>query len=279
MFTVWFGLMYACQETTGVLQAAPEPQISQSNTVRRKGFLGVTLEMSTPEMAMEKGYDRPLIVIRMVGPESAAAAAGIQADDVIAGADEHTFETIQDFVSYIQGKGAGETVVLKRVSGSSVEDVTVMLAARPGEAGLVRSMFIKREAPSFSYRTYRDDRSASLSDHKGKVVLIDFWATWCGPCLMSIPKLNQLHDKYAEKGLVILGVTDEPKDTIRSIARRYNIAYPLGIDREREAFASYFVSSLPTAFLIDREGRVQEIFVGAGHSRRLESKIEALLNP
>ena len=173
MLGIWFALIFACEEKEVVVATSPEPQVAPAKLPSRKGFLGVTLELSTIEAAKEQGFERPLIQIRMVGPDSAAAASGIKKNDFIVGVDGKEFQTIQDFVSYIQGKGAGETVVLKRVSGKKVEDITVMLGARPDEASLVRSMLLKSKAPSFEYRKYRGGESVSLDTHKGKVVLLD----------------------------------------------------------------------------------------------------------
>ena len=88
---------------------------------------------------------------------------------------------------------------------------------------------------------------------------------------------KSLHEKYSERGLEIIGITDEPLSKIRPVARRYKIPYKLGSNRSYKAFQLYGVESLPTAYLLDSEGVIQEVFIGGGHSSRLIEKIEELL--
>ena len=94
---------------------------------------------------------------------------------------------------------------------------------------------------------------------------------------MTMPDLKTLHERYADQGLEIIGVTDEPRSKIRKIAQRYELPYTLASNLQRDAFQKYSVSSLPTAILIDQEGQVQEVFIGAGHGYRIEKKIKELL--
>ena len=113
-------------------------------------------------------------------------------------------------------------------------------------------------------------KEVSLRQHKGQIVLLDFWATWCGPCRQSIPELVDLQEKYRDEGLVILGVSvDDPRRTsvksLLAFKKQYKMNYSiLGVDRN--VVAAYFGSEqqmpIPTLFIIDREGRVVESILG-----------------
>ena len=99
----------------------------------------------------------------------------------------------------------------------------------------------------------------TLAGLKGKVVVVEFWATWCGPCIAGIPHLNELHEKYGPKGLVLLSLTDENKATVEKFIKTKPMHYALGAGSRTAA--AYGVTGIPTAFLIGRDGNL----LWAGH--------------
>ncbi|MDT5294307.1 MAG: hypothetical protein QOJ76_1187 [Acidobacteriota bacterium] len=116
-----------------------------------------------------------------------------------------------------------------------------------------------------------------LADLRGRVVLLDFWATWCTYCVKTMPRLNALHQKYKDRGLVILGLNEfegnveghdathaQELEYFRRFKRRMNVAYGFGVADNGDTSSSYGVSGLPTAVLIDRRGRTRFITIGAG---------------
>ncbi|MBX2804001.1 MAG: redoxin domain-containing protein [Myxococcales bacterium] len=104
------------------------------------------------------------------------------------------------------------------------------------------------------------------SDFAGKVLLLDFWATWCGPCREAMPELAKLHEAHEADGLVVLGLTDEPTSRVKPFLKRRPVPYRIGIDQGRNTADLFEVASLPTAFVVDREGRIVEVVVGAGEN-------------
>ncbi len=121
-------------------------------------------------------------------------------------------------------------------------------------------------------------KNVKLSDYKGKVVLLDFWATWCPPCRASIPGLEKIHKTYKDKGLVILAVSlDEGGwDEVKSFIADSGITYTVlkGTDDVSE---QYQVRSIPMILILDKEGRITKRYLGFGNEEDLEKDIKAVL--
>jgi thiol-disulfide isomerase/thioredoxin len=133
--------------------------------------------------------------------------------------------------------------------------------------------------PEIRVTQWIDQPPVRLAELRGKVVLLDFWATWCGPCRYTIPKINALHRKYKDRGLVVIGLTEfegnaegremtraEETEYLRRFKRKQGIGYGFGVEDGKVTGSSYGVVSIPTAVLIDRRGRVRFITISANDS-------------
>ena len=123
-------------------------------------------------------------------------------------------------------------------------------------------------APDFTLEDL-SGKKVSLADHRGRFVLIDFWATWCPPCLKSIPELVELHKKYKEKGLVVLGISlDDPgqvdNNLLAAFKEKHRIDYVIlrGSEGVLQDYSGAQGMSIPTMFFVDREGKIVEKLVG-----------------
>ena len=123
-----------------------------------------------------------------------------------------------------------------------------------------------------------DGNTVSLSDYKGKVVLVDFWATWCDPCKSEIPELIKLQDELGPKGFAILGVSmDEEVAEVPPFVKAAKINYPLILNNGERAPKGWVVPGLPTAYLIGRDGKTIKRMFGSKSVVKLKADVEAAL--
>jgi len=124
-------------------------------------------------------------------------------------------------------------------------------------------------------------RKHVLSDYIGKVVLINFWASWCKECITEMPSLNVLYEKFRDKGLVVLGVTiDRKAEDAGAAAKKARIAFPILLDNKGEVFIKkYAVIGLPTTIIVDRKGIVREILIGTQDflEKEMKDKMASLM--
>ncbi|HJQ24910.1 MAG TPA: redoxin domain-containing protein [Blastocatellia bacterium] len=130
-----------------------------------------------------------------------------------------------------------------------------------------------------------DNIAQSLEQMKGKVVVLDLWATWCGPCRVEIPSFIKLQEKYKSQGLEVVGVALDPitgrgtnADTVAAFMQQNNINYTIWIINNASAFGKYQTGQgIPTTYVIDRNGRTVKTYVGLQPEAIFESDIKSLL--
>ena len=123
-------------------------------------------------------------------------------------------------------------------------------------------------------------QDVTLSSHKGKVILLDFWATWCEPCKVEIPGFVKFQDRYGKDGLQIIGISvDDTVEKLEAFMKEYNMNYPVlqGLGREEVAEAFGAILALPHTFLISRDGKICSSHMGLTDDKVFEREIKALL--
>ena len=135
-------------------------------------------------------------------------------------------------------------------------------------------------APDFTLPQL-DGHDLRLSSYRGKVVLLDFWATWCDPCREEIPHLVELQQRYGDSGLQIIGISmDDSSDPVRPFSQQFHMNYPVVMGTARTGALYGGILGLPIAFLIGRDGRIYAKHIGATSAEVFEKEIKTLLqNP
>lgn len=133
-----------------------------------------------------------------------------------------------------------------------------------------------KPAPQFSLKTF-DGKPVSLAGLRGKVVLLDFWATFCQPCIAALPELQALHAKYGDRGFAVVGVTvDDRPALVKKATARAKVSYPV-LRATPEVWNAYKVTALPALVLVDRDGKIVRRFGGEADRATMIAEIEAAL--
>jgi peroxiredoxin len=157
--------------------------------------------------------------------------------------------------------------------------VKVAMHKHSGATRTLGKVRVDVSAPDFTL----DDlagKPVALGSYRGKkVVLLDFWATWCGPCKVALPGLQDLSDRYGERGLVVLTVDQREKpEQVRSFIERKQYSFGVVLDADGEVSDHYGVRGIPTSVLIDKQGIVRSIHVGGfGDEAQMQKLIERLI--
>ena len=142
----------------------------------------------------------------------------------------------------------------------------------------LESTEIGAPAPDFAFVELDSEEPARLSDYRGKVVLVNWWATWCAPCLEELPTLNGLQDRYADEGLVVLAISDESRATLADFNEDVPLRMVAGYvqDEYFENLPDPFLRTLrirPTTYVIDRDGVIREFALGAQDAQTFERMV------
>ena len=150
-----------------------------------------------------------------------------------------------------------DTVVAALLAG-----LTITLLYRVVPYFRVYKVEVGDRAPEFDI-TADDGQGVRLADFRGKFVLLNFWATWCPPCVDEMPSLNLVHERLSDRGLVVLGISvDEQKDEYEAFLEGANIRFPTVRDPERKVSTLFGTVKYPETYLIDREGIVIRKYIG-----------------
>ena len=227
---------------------------------------------------MDGGGDIGVTVERVVRG-SPAEKAGLKQGDRIVSVDG-TKTTAPGQVTRAVGQHkVGDTVTVDYERRGAATTATVVLAQRPSGDDILKMDLVGAPAPVWTKTASLGLAPSSIAQLRGRVVLLDFWASWCGPCRMLAPRLSALKDKFGVQGLSVVGITTDDAEKAAVFAERHQMRYGVVVDKDGDTSRAYGVSALPTMILVDKKGIVREVFIGYDPSgdARLESTVKTLL--
>ena len=161
----------------------------------------------------------------------------------------------------------------------SLNHLPLLLALALAVGSASAAVQLSSNAPDFTLKSVAG-ANLRLAEQRGNVVMVNFWATWCGPCRQEMPHLNRIYDKYKSSGFTLLGVNidDDPR-AARELAAKLGVKFPVLLDTDKKVSKAYDLSAMPATLLIDRDGRIRHIHRGYrdGVEATYEEQVRGLL--
>lgn len=234
-------------------------------------WLGVSLDKESQALGVRIGH-----VVR----GSPADKAGLREGDRIVRVAGTEVAQGSDVIRSVATFTVGDVLDIAFVRSGREQTVRVTLVAFPSPDNMMRMDLVGTFAPAWKdVETVSGAFPPSVAALRGHVVLLDFWATWCAPCRIVVPKLDALQSRYGAQGLSVLGVSTETAPDVALFTQKMSMRYPVAVDKHAETTRAYGVASLPTLVVIDKRGVVRDVAIGYDSSEdaHLEATVRSLL--
>jgi peroxiredoxin len=193
-----------------------------------------------------------------------AEQAGVAVGDEIVRVDGRPLATTDDLLTRLHGRKSGENLAIEVARGTRRLRLSATLAPRLEDQEILERRLLDKPAPSFDLPVASGAGVGKLDELAGKVVVVEFLASWCVPCKGTYRALGELDRRRRGDGVVVLGIGDESEAALRALAGQEGISFTVLRDVGAAARAAYRVSELPTVLVIDRAGVVRYVGIGAG---------------
>jgi thiol-disulfide isomerase/thioredoxin len=231
------------------------------------GWLGVAVEWDDA---------RDAVRIRNTVVGSPARAAGVPDGATIRSVDGRTYASVEAFIEHIRACGEGQTIQLVVGPEDAPRPFEITLAARPSTRGMSQLLEGVR-LPLMSVEDARTGLASPILAANARLTVIEFWATWCGPCREVRPRMVAMHERYADSGLNVVAITGEASDEVRAYALEHPMPFRVGTDPDRLISSELLAMLLPTWYVVDAEGIVLRVFSGSNRIDDLEAFVREQL--
>lgn len=211
--------------------------------------------------------------VKGVHPESGAFTL-IDNGDVITHLNNQQIKTNSDITNAVKGKKTGDKVKVTFSREGKSKTIDVALTERPENISSLMGSAIGSKAIEFGNNFYANAEKRNV---KPKVTLLDFWATWCGPCRQAMPILHSLYNELAGQGLEVIGVSSEGNDVLAKFQQQFPGPYPMYRDAKQEMWSRYKISSVPTLMLLDENGYILKVWHGIRSEKALRDAVKEAL--
>ena len=206
-----------------------------------------------------------------VHPESGCLAAGVVSGDLVIGVDGKDLVNVAQLQNVLKNAKVGSHVAIEIFREGKRIPLTVTLTERPDDISSLTGSAIGSKIAKFGNNFYKN---AEKRQDAPKATLLDFWATWCGPCRQTLPVLEKMYNKYSSQGLEVIGISSEQKNTLLSFYKKQHASpYPLYRDADQGLWRRYGIHAVPTLMLLDANGYIKRVWSGAPSFEMLEKLV------
>ena len=210
-----------------------------------------------------------------VHPESGCLAAGIVSGDLVIGIDGKDLVNVAQIQKVLEKNAVGSHVAIEIFRDGKRVPLTVTLTERPDDISSLTGSAIGSKMATLGKNFYKNGEKRQ--EHP-KATLLDFWATWCGPCRQTLPVLEKMYNKYSCQGLEVIGISSEQKNTLLSFYKKQHASpYPLYRDADQGLWRRYGIHAVPTLMLLDSNGYIKRVWSGAPSFEMLEKLVLEVL--
>ncbi|MCQ2053958.1 MAG: redoxin domain-containing protein [Fibrobacter sp.] len=214
--------------------------------------------------------------VKGVHPGSGCFGAGVTAGDKIIGFAGKPLAEMAQISGTLAKSKVGQTINIEILRDNKKMSLKIKLTDRPDDISSLTGSAIGSKMAEFGKNFYQngDKRKA-----KPKATLLDFWATWCGPCRKTLPILERIYGKLGGQGLEVIGIADEDLSTLNAFyERQHRSPYPLYRDATQALWRRYGIRSVPTLMLLDGEGYIKGVWSGVPNEKALEQIVQETMN-
>jgi thiol-disulfide isomerase/thioredoxin len=224
---------------------------------------GQPMKQARPWLGIAIGDATNGVLVKQAIADTPAFKAGLKAGDVVTAINKIKVGTPKELMSTIVNQGVGTKIVVHFLRDNKKLTKEIVLVVRPDELALLKSKMLNKPAPQFDLEVIGSKKPGALKDYLGKVVILEFWATWCPACRSTHKKLNALVESKGNE-IAVLTISSEEKNVLENFVKAKNPQFVVLRDSKRITGQDWTFSAIPAMAVIDKKGVIRNVVIGAG---------------